>query len=138
MAPRPFLRRNRTRGDTRNISPTFYGLPLQRPIAAGWKWPLIFALPPRQQPVDPMPRDNFKHGYPLIYSEDAYPPQTDPAMSRTQVFAALSAINSDSYRRERQHLRQALFFQQREEHLLAAMDRLIAKQGGPAPQGKRP
>lgn len=78
-----------------------------------------------------MPRDNFKHGYPLAYSEDAYPPQLDPAMSRTQVFAVLAAISTDNFRQQRQHMQQALFFQQREEHLLAAIDRLIQAQGGP-------
>lgn len=86
---------------------------------------------PRQQPVNPMPRDNFKHGYPLLYSEDAYPPQLDPAMSRTQAFAVLAAISTDNFRQQRQHMQRALFFQQREEHLLAAIDRLIQTQGGP-------
>ena len=78
-----------------------------------------------------MPRDNFKHGYPLLYSEDAYPPQLDPAMSRTQAFAVLAAISTDNFRQQRQHMQRALFFQQREEHLLAAIDRLIQTQGGP-------
>lgn len=78
-----------------------------------------------------MPRDNFKHGYPLTYSEDAYPPQLDPAMSRTQVFAALAAISTDNSRQQRQHMQQAPFFLQREEHLLTAIDRLIQAQGGP-------
>lgn len=82
-----------------------------------------------------MPRDSFKHGYPLIYSEDAYPPQLDPAMSRTQVFAALAAISCDNFRQQQQHMQQALFFQQREEHLLAAIDRLIQAQGGPVLSG---
>lgn len=79
-----------------------------------------------------MPRDNFKHGYPLTYSEDAYPSQLDPAMSRTQAFAVLAAISTDNYRQQRQHMQRTLFFQQREEHLLAAIDRLIQGQGGPA------
>lgn len=79
-----------------------------------------------------MPRDNFKHGYPLIYNEDAYLPQLDSAMSRTQAFAALAAISHDNFRQQQQHMQQALFFQQREEHLLSAIDRLIRVQGGPA------
>lgn len=82
-----------------------------------------------------MPRDNFKHGYPLAYSEDAYPPQLDSTMSRTQVFAALAAISTDNSRQQRQHMQQALFFQLRDERLLAAIDRLIQTQGGPVLSG---
>ena len=82
-----------------------------------------------------MPRDNFCYGFPLAYSEDAYPPQLDPAMSRTQSFAALAAISTDNFRQQRQHMQQALFFQQREEYLLAAIDRLIQAQGGPVLSG---
>jgi hypothetical protein len=72
-----------------------------------------------------MLHDNLVHGYPLTLVDNARAYPSGSAASRSQTFAAIAAISKANFRLEQQHRREIEFLQQREEHLLAAIDRLL-------------
>lgn len=68
-------------------------------------------------------RDSFHFGYPLHFSEDAYPPRLDPSESSSQAVGALAAIGASLYSRALEAGRQRDALMSLSDRVGSAIDR---------------